>query len=131
LKHEGSSHPLKAIWTTGKDKNDALTFASDTSPQARQCRRKMPMPHLRKYAAAGQDDDVTPEELYAQARYDACHDDDDFASLKRRAEFSREAAGLYRQWLQAASRTLANDRALDPPVYAEATSAAPGKDTSG
>jgi hypothetical protein len=51
------------------------------------------------------------DEKRAQARYDACHDDDDFASLKRRAAFSRESAGLYRQWLQAAARELANEQA--------------------
>jgi hypothetical protein len=53
-------------------------------------------------------------ETRAQTRYDACHDDDDFESLKQRAVFSRESAGLYRQWLQAAARELANEQARGP-----------------
>jgi hypothetical protein len=54
------------------------------------------------------------DDARAQARYDACHDDDDFVSLKRRAVFSRESAGLYRQWLQAAARELASEQARGP-----------------
>jgi len=54
------------------------------------------------------------DEKRAQTRYDACHDDDDFESLKQRAVFSRESAGLYRQWLQAAARELANEQSRGP-----------------
>jgi len=69
------------------------------------------MDHLLNVANATLDGVALPDEKRAQARYDACHDDDDFESLKRRAVFSRESAGLYRQWMRAAARELANEHA--------------------
>jgi hypothetical protein len=41
-------------------------------------------------------------ELLARRAYDAAHPDDSFEDLKRRAGFSREAAGLFRAWIRAA-----------------------------
>lgn len=41
------------------------------------------------------------EEL-ASAAYDTANPDDSFKSLERRAAFSKEAAGLYRDWMRAA-----------------------------
>lgn len=50
-------------------------------------------------------DELTPLEVQARQLFDACrHDHDDFLSLRRRARFSREAAGVYRQWLECAAR---------------------------
>jgi hypothetical protein len=93
------------------------------------------------FANPGHDVAALPDEKRAETRYDACHDDDDFASLKQRAVFSRESAGLYRQWLHAAVRELANEQARGPdlgstpslrdvPVCAGATRASAGADTS-
>lgn len=63
---------------------------------------------------APRDPAAMSDEKRAQTRYDACHDDDDFDSLKQRAVFSRESAGLYRQWLQAVARELENEQARGP-----------------
>jgi hypothetical protein len=38
----------------------------------------------------------------ARRAYEACHPDDTFDDLKRRARFTREAAGLLRAWIRAA-----------------------------
>jgi hypothetical protein len=48
---------------------------------------------------------LTPLEIRARELYDfCCHDRDDFLSLRHKAGHSREAAGLYRQWLALAAR---------------------------
>ncbi|WP_445500663.1 hypothetical protein [Microvirga sp. G4-2] len=44
----------------------------------------------------------TAIEAIARRAYEACHRDDTFDDLKRRAGFSREAAGLLRAWTEAA-----------------------------
>jgi hypothetical protein len=62
------------------------------------------MPHPLEFAPARPNGAPLTAEIRAQIRFDACHDDDDFESLKRRAVFSRESAGLYRQWMRAAAR---------------------------
>ena len=51
----------------------------------------------------------TIEEL-ARAAYDACHPQDSFDDLKRRAAFSKEDRGLLRDWLAAAERKAAESR---------------------
>jgi hypothetical protein len=38
----------------------------------------------------------------ARAAYDAAHPSDSFEALERRTAYSREAAGLYRDWIRAA-----------------------------
>jgi len=38
-------------------------------------------------------------EAIAREAYDGCHPDDTFEALKHRAQFSKEDAGLLRQWL--------------------------------
>ena len=43
----------------------------------------------------------------ARAAYDACHPDDSFDDLKRRAAFSKEDRCLLRDWLAATERELA------------------------
>lgn len=48
---------------------------------------------------------ATPDaaiEALARQAYEACHPDDSFDDLKRRAGFTREAAGLLRAWMGAA-----------------------------
>lgn len=61
------------------------------------------MPHARQSKPASQPsvNDAAIEALARQA-YDACHPDDTFDDLKRRAGFTREAAGLLRAWTRAA-----------------------------
>ena len=41
-------------------------------------------------------------EALARTAYDAAHPADSFEALKRRKAYSREAAGLYRDWIRAA-----------------------------
>jgi hypothetical protein len=41
-------------------------------------------------------------EALAAKAYDAAHPADSFEALKRRKSYSREAAGLYRDWIRAA-----------------------------
>lgn len=48
----------------------------------------------------------------ARAAYDACHPDDSFDDLKRRAAFSKEDRCLLRDWLVAAERELARQQVL-------------------
>lgn len=43
-------------------------------------------------------------EEWARVAYDACHPDDSFADLKRRAPFSKEDRCLLRDWLAAAEQ---------------------------
>jgi hypothetical protein len=43
-------------------------------------------------------------EEIARASYDACHPQDSFDDLKRRAAFSKEDRMLLRDWLAAAAR---------------------------
>jgi hypothetical protein len=45
-----------------------------------------------------------PIEEIARASYDACHPQDSFDDLKRRAAFSKEDRMLLRDWLAAAAR---------------------------
>lgn len=47
----------------------------------------------------------------ARAAYDACHPDDSFDDLKRRASFSKEDRCLLRDWLAAAERRLSREEA--------------------
>lgn len=47
--------------------------------------------------------------------FDACHPDDSFDDLKRRAPFSKEDKGLLREWMAVAAA-----RAAAAPAYAEA-----------
>ena len=68
------------------------------------------MPHPLDFKSVSRDRCALSDYKRTQARYDACHDDDDFTSLKRRAAFSRESAGLYRQWMQAATCELSNEQ---------------------
>ena len=42
----------------------------------------------------------------ARAAYDACHPDDSFGDLKRRASFSKEDRCLLRDWLAATAKRL-------------------------
>jgi len=50
--------------------------------------------------------DIVGQEAEARARaaYDACHPDDSFEDLKRRAAFSKEDRLLLRDWLSAAAQ---------------------------
>ena len=49
-------------------------------------------------------------EQEARLRYDACHPDDSFDDLKRRAPFSKEDRLLLRDWLAAVGASLATGR---------------------
>ncbi len=50
-----------------------------------------------------------------RARYEACHPEDTFADLLRRAHFVKEDKGLLRDWLAAVERTT-GERLVAPPL---------------
>lgn len=62
--------------------------------------------HLRTLAGTAGPPDAAARraEAIAGEAYDAVHHDDSFAALKRRARFSKEDAGLFRDWMAAAER---------------------------
>jgi hypothetical protein len=51
----------------------------------------------------GNDDHRALLESLAREAYERCRPDDTFADLKRRMPFSKEAAGLYRDWMTIAA----------------------------
>ena len=61
----------------------------------------MPQARQPQFPSQPRASDAVIEALARQA-YDACHPDDTFDDLKRRAGFTREAAGLLRAWTRVA-----------------------------
>lgn len=80
----------------------------------------------------GQDHASQAIEDRARAAYDACHPDDGFDDLKRRAAFSKEDRCLLRDWLAAVRRgegggpTAAAEGPRHPAVTAAGRRSAPG-----
>lgn len=57
-------------------------------------------------------------ESLVRADYDASHPDDSFDDMKRRLSFSREDAGLYRDWMELAAARAQAARAASPMAIA-------------
>lgn len=51
-------------------------------------------------------------EALIRDEYDRCHPDDRFDDLKRRAQFSKEDLGLYRDWLAVAAMQATDSKRL-------------------
>lgn len=82
----------------------SLMIANGRTTRPPKRRRGEAMPcDLQDYVDAGDDAEHLRLESLARDGYDRCHPDDSFDDMKRRASFSREDRGLYRDWLAAAA----------------------------
>lgn len=58
-------------------------------------------------------------EALVRADYEHCHPGDGFDDMKRRAAFSKEDKGLYRQWLSVAAHRMASRDTMPFRIAAE------------